>query len=241
VPSAAPPTTPAAALAARAADPTPLVTYYDDATGERVELSGVTTANWVAKTANLLRDGYGLDGTARVALLLPAHWQTVVWLLATWTLGGCVTDDADADLAVCAVDRLDEASGAADRLALSLAPLGRPIGAPLPAGVLDYAREVPGQGDRFTGVPVPLGAPAWSVGSDLVTHGGLVLAAADAGAARGWRQGDADRSLIAHDDLDLGWAVGAAVVPLLGRGSVVLVRHADPALADARRRAERIT
>src|SRR5690606_31992912 len=31
----------------------PLITFYDDATGERIELSGVTTANWVAKTANL--------------------------------------------------------------------------------------------------------------------------------------------------------------------------------------------
>ena len=28
----------------------PLLTYYDISTGERVELSGTTTANWVAKT-----------------------------------------------------------------------------------------------------------------------------------------------------------------------------------------------
>ena len=34
----------------------PRITYYDDATGERVELSTATLANWAAKTANLLRD-----------------------------------------------------------------------------------------------------------------------------------------------------------------------------------------
>ncbi|MFD0393659.1 TIGR03089 family protein [Streptomyces nogalater] len=49
--------TPADLLAsALAADPgRPLVTFYDDATGERVELSVATFANWVAKTANLLQ------------------------------------------------------------------------------------------------------------------------------------------------------------------------------------------
>src|SRR5688572_3007266 len=37
-----------------AVDPTrPLLTWYDDATGERTELSGATLDNWVAKTANL--------------------------------------------------------------------------------------------------------------------------------------------------------------------------------------------
>ena len=47
--------------AAVAADPTrPLLTYYDDATGERTELSGTSLANWVAKTANLLVDRCGL-------------------------------------------------------------------------------------------------------------------------------------------------------------------------------------
>ncbi|COV98655.1 TIGR03089 family protein [Mycobacterium tuberculosis] len=39
------------------ADPVgPRITYYDDATGERIELSAVTLANWAAKTGNLLRD-----------------------------------------------------------------------------------------------------------------------------------------------------------------------------------------
>ncbi|NDU76176.1 TIGR03089 family protein, partial [Actinomadura sp. DSM 109109] len=41
-----------------AGDPSrPLVTFYDDAAGERVELSARTFDNWVAKTANFLVDG----------------------------------------------------------------------------------------------------------------------------------------------------------------------------------------
>ena len=52
----------------------PRITYYDDATGERIELSTATLANWAAKTANLLRDELGAGPGSRVAVLLPAHW-----------------------------------------------------------------------------------------------------------------------------------------------------------------------
>src|SRR5262249_8331331 len=45
----------------------PLLTYYDDATGERAELSATTLANWVAKTANLLQDELALSPGDRVA------------------------------------------------------------------------------------------------------------------------------------------------------------------------------
>ena len=51
----------------------PRITYYDDATGERIELSTVTLANWAAKTANLLRDEYGAGPGSAVAVLLPAR------------------------------------------------------------------------------------------------------------------------------------------------------------------------
>ena len=59
----------------------PRITYYDDASGERIELSAVTLANWAAKTANLLRDELGAGPDSRVAVLLPAHWQTAAVLL----------------------------------------------------------------------------------------------------------------------------------------------------------------
>src|SRR5215813_9999146 len=74
--------------AAVAADPTrPLMTWYDDGTGERTELSGATLANWVAKTANLLVDGVGLGSGDRAVVLLPPHWQTAAVLLGAWSAG----------------------------------------------------------------------------------------------------------------------------------------------------------
>src|SRR4051795_7233368 len=60
----------------------PLVTFHDDATGERVELSVATYANWVAKTAGLLQDELGLDRGAVVLVDLPTHWLGPVWLRA---------------------------------------------------------------------------------------------------------------------------------------------------------------
>src|SRR5262250_1034661 len=71
-----------------APDPTrPLLTWYDDGSGERTELSGATLANWVAKTANLLVDGAGLGPGDRALVLLPPHWQTAAVLLGCWSAG----------------------------------------------------------------------------------------------------------------------------------------------------------
>ncbi|MGH3244198.1 MAG: TIGR03089 family protein [Spirillospora sp.] len=80
---------PAGLLARRVADDpsSPLVTFYDDATGERVELSARTFDNWVAKTANFLVDGLAAEPGTRVVLVLPPHWQTAVWLMACWSAG----------------------------------------------------------------------------------------------------------------------------------------------------------
>ncbi len=83
-----PPTPSALLAAALGRDPArPLLTYYDDATGERTELSVATFANWVAKTANLLRDDLGVQPGGLVAVDLPLHWQAAVWLQSCWELG----------------------------------------------------------------------------------------------------------------------------------------------------------
>ena len=80
---------PAELLRRRVADDpsNPLVTFYDDATGERVELSARTFDNWVAKTANFLVDGLAAEPGMRAVLVLPPHWQTAVWLMACWSAG----------------------------------------------------------------------------------------------------------------------------------------------------------
>ncbi|MGI8536448.1 MAG: TIGR03089 family protein [Mycobacteriales bacterium] len=132
----------------------PLLTLY--AGGGRVELSGATTANWVAKSANLLIDGLGAP--QRVGLLLPLHWQTVALLLAGVATGATVVVARDpAELSGCeaafVTDEHAEAAltaGVEEVLALS----GHPLGAALPsvpAMVQDYAREVPSYADHWGG------------------------------------------------------------------------------------------
>src|SRR4051794_1415385 len=128
-----------------AADPArPLLTWYDDTTGERTELSGATLANWVAKTANLLVDGAGLAPGDTAAVLLPPHWQTAAILLGCWTAGVSVVD-GPADVAF---GTGDEDADAPERYATALHPLALPM-RPLPPGWSDYTVEVRGHGDHF--------------------------------------------------------------------------------------------
>jgi hypothetical protein len=64
-----------------------LLTYCDDATGERVVLSAADLGGWAARVANLLVEGCGLGAGSRVALLLPPHWQTAAVVLGAWSVG----------------------------------------------------------------------------------------------------------------------------------------------------------
>lgn len=246
--------TPAGLLAdALRADPArPLITFYDDATGERVELSVATFGNWVAKTANLLQDGLSAQPGDRLALLLPAHWQTAVWLMAAFSTGVVAVpggDPADADLVVSGPDTLEEASACGgERMALALRPLGGRFPHP-PAGFADYAVEVPGQGDRFAPyVPVGPDAPALELpdgrrpDGDALTAGDVVSRAREEARALGLAPGARLLSGLPFD----GWPGLAAglLAPLAAGASVVLCRHLDrlPAEGLARRRdEERVT
>src|SRR3954470_23814397 len=159
-----PPIGPAALLPiARDRDPArPLLTHYDDATGERVELSATTLDNWVAKTANLLQEEFDAGPGTTVAVALPVHWQTAAVLLGAWSCGATVLDTAAeddgrlaaADVVLVAQDRLeavqealaDEFAG--ELLGLSLHPLG--LGMQDYVGAArDFALEVRTAGDRF--------------------------------------------------------------------------------------------
>ena len=225
----------------------PLLTYYDDATGERVELSVATTENWVAKTANLLVDGLGLEPGARVALLLPAHWQTAVWLLACWSAGVVAApggDPAAADAAVTGPEGLARAVAAPEVVALSLRPLGAPFAEPLPGGVLDYATEVPAYADRFApAVPPGAADPGLTLpDGTVVSLGGLVAAASAAAGREDLRPGDrilTDRPTDTLDGICL-----SLLAPLVLGGSVVLCPRLDQADASTLRRRiaeERVT
>ncbi|WP_448315111.1 TIGR03089 family protein [Streptomyces sp. CO7] len=233
------------ALAADAARP--LVTFYDDATGERVELSVATFANWVAKTANYLQDELSTEPGDRVALLLPGHWQTAVWLMACHSVGVVAAPGGDpgaADLVVSGPDTLEAARACSgERIALALRPLGGRFLQP-PAGFRDYALEVPGMGDRFVPyAPVDPDEPALVV-AGRECSGAEVVERARAEAPGLGLTGPASRILSALPyDTWAGVAAGL-YAPLAIGGSVVLCRNLDQLSDEAlakRVDAERVT
>jgi uncharacterized protein (TIGR03089 family) len=65
----------------------PFVTWYDDETGERVELSYATFANWVWKTANYVRNGLEVERADHVVAMLRTHWQTLAIWFGVWSTG----------------------------------------------------------------------------------------------------------------------------------------------------------
>lgn len=194
----------------------PAVTFYDQATGERVELSWTTTANWVAKCANLLADELDVAPGDPVAIDLPLHWQSMVLLLAGWQVGGLVlVGSATAGAAVVRfAPAADPGTGDGQLVVLSLAPLGAPVRGDLPAGALDLGRVAPSQPDVVL-LPVEV-----DPGADAVDDGSARLSGHDLMAA-----GEADRLLVA--DASLATPVVARLVrTLVAGGSLVLVRHA---------------
>ncbi|WP_116947293.1 TIGR03089 family protein [Jiangella endophytica] len=219
----------------------PFLTFYDDATGERVELSTTTFDNWVAKTAGFLTGGLGAETGERVALRLPAHWQALAWAAACWSAGVCVVlGDDDVQVAVAGPDDVAAAAGSAPEVVgLALRPLGGRFTEPLPPGVADYAVEVPGYPDHFVPLfPPDDTEPALDRGGVVHTLGGLAAHARQRAEQLG--AGAGGRLLVATDDLGTA-LVDALLVPLVVGGSAVLVRHEDPAGRAARVDAERVT
>jgi len=219
------------------ADPVgPRITYYDDATGERIELSAVTLANWAAKTGNLLRDELGAGPASRVAVLLPAHWQTAAVLFGVWWIGADVMlgDGSEADIALCTVDRLEAAdtTGAGEVAVLSLDPFGRP--APdLPVGVTDYATAVRVHGDQIVAERQPGPALAGrSVDEVLADCQRSAISRSLTASDRVLSMASWDRP----DDL----IAGLLAVLAIG-GSLVQVANPDPAALPRRIETEKVT
>ncbi|UZJ25535.1 TIGR03089 family protein [Rhodococcus antarcticus] len=213
----------------------PLVTYYDDATGERVEVSGTTLANWAAKTANLLRDELGVNPGDPVAVLLPAHWQSVAVHLGVWWCGGVVVADPDgAEVALCTLERLPEAEAAPEVAVLSLDAFGRGIDG-LAIGITDYATAVRVHGDAFA--PTPVGGDDPALEERSVDE---VLGAARASASR--------QGLTAQDRVlsSAGWDTTVGLVDgllavLAAGASLVQVANPDDARTTRRVQTEKVT
>lgn len=213
----------------------PLVTYYDDATGERVEVSGTTLANWAAKTANLLRDELGVNPGDPVAVLLPAHWQSVAVHLGVWWCGGVVVADPDgAEVALCTPERLADAEAAPEVAVLSLDAFGRGIDG-LAIGITDFATAVRVHGDAFA--PTPRAGDAPALEGRSVDE---VLAAARASAARQGLTAQ-DRVLSSASwDTTVGLVDGLLAVLAAG-ASLVQVAHPDEDLVTRRITTEKVT
>jgi len=221
------------------ADPVgPRITYYDDATGERIELSAVTLANWAAKTGNLLRDELGAAPASRVAVLLPAHWQTAAVLFGVWWIGAeAVLEggrDIEADVALCTAERVDDAdsTGAGEVAVLSLDAFGRPV-ADLPIGVTDYATAVRVHGDQIVAERHPGPALAGRSVDQVLAD------CQNAAAARTLTPGDrvlSTASWETPDDL-----VDGLLSVLAVGGSLVLVANPDQAALPRRVQTEKVT
>jgi uncharacterized protein (TIGR03089 family) len=241
---------------ALASDPArPRLTYYDDATGERVELSATTLATWVTKTVNLLTLSLDVEEGASVSLHLPRHWLAAVWVLAADAVGARVTRDP-ADITVAdpsalshpalgqpALGQLGERPAATpgELLVVSLAPMAMPL-RPAELEVVherlphaqDYVAEVRAMPDQLvppTPPPGALGDRAESVAAALGLNRQERLAA------------------VGPDWVDSDWAdSGAAepwvedlLAPLAVDGSVLWVRNPDPAGCVRRWETEQVT
>lgn len=224
-----------------AAEPArPFVTYYDEASGERSELSAKSLANWVAKTHHLLGDELGLGVGDTALLALPAHWISVPILLGCLTAGLALTDDPGEDAAVAFVSPefatvaehvLDVYAIAPDTAALGLRDA-------VPAGVNDYVTAVRPQADKWPSVQLAAGdADPCLAGRSRAQVSAL---AEERAQALGLESGG--RLLSTRE-----WSGGAdwidtVLAPVAVGGSVVLVRNcADDAVLRRRAEQERVT
>ncbi|SDJ79609.1 TIGR03089 family protein [Lentzea albidocapillata subsp. violacea] len=211
------------------ADPgRPLITHYDDAAGTRIELSRATVKNWAAKTANWLRDEHDVEPGDPVAVLLPAHWQTVGLLLGAWWCGARVVSAGFSAAKVAVVPPGGTAD--ADVVAVaSLHPMGLGSGAPV-----DYADDVRVHGDDFMPwAPVAGSTPAL----DESTVDEVVAQARELGTALG-----TEPRVLSTLEWDSPSAVLEGFLAVLAAGgSLVQVSNPDAGLLAARRESEKVT
>jgi uncharacterized protein (TIGR03089 family) len=235
-------TLPQAFAAAVRRDPTtPLLTWYDDASGDRTELSGATLDNWVSKTANLLTDGAGLDHGDTVAVLLPPHWQTAAIMLGASAAGPAVHlggHPRPVEALFTTPDRITESVAwpSAERYVTGLLPLAMPL-RQVPPGFVDYPTDVRNHGDHFRPLrPAEPDDPAIA-GPAQLSHGAVIRTATERAGALGIVSGD--RVLIDTrtypDPMD--WLVA----PLVAGASIVLCANLHPAGLTDRTSAEKVT
>jgi uncharacterized protein (TIGR03089 family) len=212
----------------------PFVTYYDEANGERSELSAKSLANWVAKTHHLLGDELGLEVGDTALLALPPHWISVPILLGALTAGLSLTDAGDADVAFVTVDSAPAAAGISDVYAIAAGSAAVGLRGGEPPGLQDYVAAVRPQADAWAGVSMP-GSPDDPALPGL-TRAEVVERAAELGLP------DHARVLTTGDGFGPADWLATVFAPLAVRGSIVFVRNAPDESVIARRMSqERVT
>lgn len=210
----------------------PLITHYDDAAGTRVELSVATMRNWAAKTANWLADELDVTPGDRVAVLLPAHWQTAAVVLGAWWCGAEVVTAGES--AVAFVPPGATAPDAGVTAVASLDPMGRDLRGDVPPGALDYIGDARLFGDDYLELtPVPGDTPCFlgSTVDELLTK--ARARATDL---------DIDQSSRVLSTLDWPSHLMDGLITVLAAGaSLVQVTNADHAKLEKHRETERTT
>ena len=204
----------------------PLLVHRDEAAGTRVELSGASLTNTVAKASALFEEEAG--GT--LALAIPPHWIGAALALAGWHAGLVVwvNDPADegayaeaADIGVVGPD-VPTVGGGQTAYVSRLHPFALPFDPDvvLPETVSDLAPALRSGPDR-------LGPPAsFENASHVLQQDALGYPAADVVAAAGRFAGELEpgstlvTTLPSHD---LRGLLAVTLVPLITGGSTVLV------------------
>jgi uncharacterized protein (TIGR03089 family) len=231
-------TIPRALASAVRRDPTtPFLTWYDDASGDRTELSAATLDNWVSKTANMLINGSGLGVGDTAAVLMPPHWQTAAIVLGASAAGLAVAlggDPSPADVLFSSSDRDTTGWVAPERLVTGLLPLAMPL-REVPAGSVDYVTEVRNFGDYFGGQPVSENDLALAAPVEL-SHLAVLRNATERAAELGVTAGD--RVLIdagVYSDV-IDWLFA----PLVAGASIVLCANLIPSKVESRAESEKV-
>jgi uncharacterized protein (TIGR03089 family) len=231
----------------------PLLTFYDDATGERTDLSATALGGWASRTAALLDQGCGLGAGDRLASLLPPHWQSAAALLGAWSAGLAVSfrlaataglpvlepgGDEPLDAVFVPRNRLDtwleDVPEATYRFVLGLAPYGAPL-PEVPDGYRDFLAEVASYPERLPAYTPVRGTDAASVdGTSFREWGSLARSLADILDLRA-----GDRLLVDAGEHE--HPVKWLLAPLSVGASVVLCANLDPAALEARVASEHVT
>ncbi|MEU4681034.1 TIGR03089 family protein [Micromonospora sp. NPDC023737] len=229
----------------------PMLSYLDEATGARIDLTATQLGEWAARSAGLLRDGCGLAPGSRVAVLLPPHWRTAAVLLGAWSVGMSVSyrpralaglpvlepgGDRPYDAVFVTPERLDDwLEDVPDGTHRYLVGTGPEPLADVPVGFLDWSTEVlrhSGTTPNYT--EIRPSDPASPDGTTYGEWGGLAREMAEM-----WGLGVGDRLLVdaAEHEQPLKWLLA----PLSVGASVLICANLDRSTLDARIVAEQVT